>query len=115
MSALKPRDIYQGFERVPAAAAADRTFEGPKVHEGRVVEIHTFFAVDETTAAKVITLGFRRANVIHILKCETVATGKYALWLDVPLILVEGESPYAKIASATANDVLNFVARGVYL
>jgi hypothetical protein len=115
MECLKPGDIYEALEHIVDAPAADRTFEGPEVPEGKVLEIRTFWVSDESTANKVITLGFKRGNVIHILKSEAVGSSTYGAYLATLLILVEGEQPYAKITSASSGDELNFVVRGVYL
>ena len=112
MDRMKPQDIFEAVEHVTETPAGDREYSGPTVPDGKVVRIESFYAVDETTAAKEIILGFRRGNVIHVLKHETCGTGVYGLALLTPLILVEGEQPYAKIVSATALDVLTFYARG---
>ena len=115
MGNLKPEQIYESVEFIVNAPAGDREFKGPAVPAGRVVKIETFYLVDESTAAKEITLGMCKGNVIHVLRHETCGTGIYGLSLLTPLILVEGVRPYAKITSATLNVELNFVVRGVYL
>jgi len=115
MECLKPGDIYEALEHIVDAPAADREFKGPAVPEGKVIEIRTFFCSDESTANKTITLGFIRGNVTHILVTGAVGATVYHAALSRPLILVAGERPYAKVASATSGDELNFLARGVYL
>jgi hypothetical protein len=115
MDRMKPQDIFEAVERIENVPAGDREFTGPTVPDGKVVRLESFYAVDESTAAKEIILGFRRGNVVHVLKHETCGTGVYGLALLTPLILVEGEQPYALIKSATANDEITFYARGPYL
>jgi hypothetical protein len=90
-------------------------FEGPRVPEGRVVQLYILIAVDLTTVNKTISLGYKRAGTTYWLKREAAGAAAYGLHLDRPLILVEGESPVARVESATEGDSLVFLARGVYL
>lgn len=115
MGDLKPRDVYQAEISDPAPDSNDLTLEGPKIPEGQVVEIRTFFAVDITTAAKTIRIGYDRGGVKHWVKRAAAGTGNYGIALDEELILVENERPVCMIESPTASDECKLIARGVYL
>lgn len=112
---IKPGDVYSAEQTVSSAPAADVDFEGPRVPEGRVVKLEILAVIDVTTANKTLRLGYKRAGVSVWLKRAAAGTGAYSMVLDKPLILSEGESPVARVESATAGDTLHFFARGVYL
>lgn len=113
---MKPGDIYSYEDRRTEPTAAVLTInQAPKVLPGKVVRIETMFIVDETTPAKTLALGFDKGGVSHLVKKETVGAAVNGLTLDAPLILVEGEKPIAVITTPTANDVITFIARGVYI
>jgi len=110
------KEIYEARVRDLSVSAADHTLRGDFVPSGRIVKLETFLALDETTANKTITLGIEtRTGITTPIKTAAAGAGVYGIYLDTPLILVEGERPYAKIASATASDNLQLLARGIYI
>jgi hypothetical protein len=112
----KPGDIYSYEDRRPEPTAAVLTIDqAPKIPQGKVVRIETMFVIDETTPAKTLALGFDKGGTSHLVQKETVGAAINGLALDAPLILVEGEKPIAVVTTPTANDVITFIARGVYL
>jgi len=112
---IKPGDIYDGHDTSPKSAAADVNLQGPEIPPGRVVRIVTFIALDLTTANKTIRLGYKRGGDTFWVKREGAGASGYGIGLGVDLLLVEGESPVARIESATANDECDLTVRGIYL
>lgn len=110
-----PKDIYQAEIKKAAPDATNITLEGPKIAEGKVVRLHTFYALDLTTAAKTIRIGYDRGGTKHWVKREAAGTGKYGVWQNQTLILVENERPICMIETPTASDECRLIARGVYL
>jgi len=115
MAETKPGNVYAAEEIVPSASAADKDFEGARIPQGKVVRIEILAVVDVTTANKTLRLGYKRAGTSYWLKRQAPGSSVYGLILDRPLILVQGESPIARVESATAADALYFLARGIYL
>lgn len=115
MQNVKPQDVYSAETPQTAPDTDDLSLEGPKVPEGKVVRIETFFAIDLTTSNKTIRVGFDRAGTKFWLQREAAGTGKYGIRLRRPLILVENERPICMIESPTASDECKLIARGVYL
>ena len=112
----KPGDIYSYEDRQTEPNTATITLDqAPKIPKGKVVRIETMFIVDETTPAKTLALGFDKGGTSHLVQKETVGAAVNGLALDAPLILVEGEKPIAVVTTPTANDVITFIARGVYV
>jgi hypothetical protein len=112
----KPGDIYSYEDRRTEPGTTTITLDqAPKVRAGKTVRIETMFICDETTAAKTLALGFEKAGRVYLVQKETVGAAVYALALSAPLILAEGEKPVAVVTSPSANDVITFIARGVYL
>lgn len=113
---IKSGDIYSYEDRrVEPSATALTVNQAPKIPRGKVVRIETMYICDETTPAKTLALGFDKGGVNHMVQKETVGAGVYGLALDTPMILVEGERPIANVTTPTANDVITFIVRGVYL
>jgi hypothetical protein len=112
----KPGDLYSYEDRRAEPGTSTITInQAPKIPEGKVVKIETLFICDETTAAKTLALGFEKAGRSYLVQKEALAAGVNGLALQAPLILAEGEKPIAVVTSPSANDVLTFIARGVYL
>ena len=115
MGDIKLRDIYSWEERLQAENATTITKDGKPVLRGQIVRIETFIAQDETTDSKIISLGYGKGATRHWLIIQTASVTVGLTFLMIPLILVEGEYPCARIATPTANDYINIIARGVYL
>jgi len=113
---IKPGEIYSYVDRRTEPSATALTLDqAPKVPKGKVMQIEAMFCCDETTAAKTLSLGFERSGINHILEKETVGASVHGLSLRRKMILVEGEKPIAIVTTPTANDVITFVVRGVYI
>jgi kynurenine formamidase len=113
---VKPGDIYSHEDRRTEPGTTTMTLDqAPKIQPGKVVRIETLFICDETTAAKTLALGFEKAGRSYLVQKEALAVGVNGLALAAPLILAEGEKPIAVVTSPSANDVITFIARGVYL
>jgi hypothetical protein len=115
MSTL-PSEIYSFDLRFIEPGTSDVTLnKAPAVPRGKVVRIDTLIICDETTANKTLALGVNIGGKSYTLKKQPAGASAYGLALEVPLILSEGERPMAIVSSPTANDVITFLARGVYL
>lgn len=112
---MKPGDIYSAEETDPKAEASEKNFQGPIVPPGQVVRIEFMAVVDFTTAAKTMSLGYKRGNVAVWVAKETLGSGVYGKVLHRNLILVGGERPIARVTTPTASDVLYFTVRGVFI
>lgn len=113
---IKPGDVYSYEDRRTEPNAAALTLnQAPQIPRGKTVRIETMYICDETTPAKTLALGFDKGGKSHMVQKETVGAAVYGLALDAPLILVEGERPIASVTTPTANDVITFIARGVYI
>jgi len=113
---IKPGEIYSYVDRRTEPSATALTLnQAQQIPRGKVMRIEAMFCCDETTAAKTISLGFERSGVNHILEKETVGAAVHGLALRRKMVLVEGERPIAIVTTPTANDVITFVVRGVYI
>lgn len=112
----KPGEIYSFELRYTEPGTSDVTLnKAPAVPQGRVVRIDTLIICDETTSNKTLALGLNKGGKNYTLKKQPAGTTTYGIVLERPLILSEGERPIAIVSSPTANDVLTFLARGVYI
>jgi hypothetical protein len=114
-TSIRPKDVYLAINLTKAPTTSDLEILGDPVPPGKVVSIQTFYVVDQTTSAKTIKLGFRRGGTDYYIKRAAAGTGVYGVYLEAPLILVEGERPIATVEGPTAADVCLLVARGPYL
>jgi len=115
MAGTKPGDVYAAELYQPDAQAADVTLEGPAIPQGRVVKIEAMIIVDVTTGNKTCRLGYDRGGTKYWMKREAAGSSGYGIALLTPMILVGGEKPVGRIESATLNDDIYFIARGIYL
>lgn len=115
MKEISPKDVYQAEIVKIAPDTTNITLEGPKIAEGKVVRIHTFYVIDITTANKTLRIGYDRAGTKHWAKREAAGTGVYGIAQNQTMILVENERPACMIESPTTSDECKLVVRGVYL
>jgi len=111
----KLRQIYSAEHVKTKVSAADQDLEGPEIPQGEAVRIDAFYAIDITVADKTIRLGYKKAGVEYWFKRQNAGTGAYGISQDRPIILVQAEKPIARVESATLNDTVLMVCRGVYL
>jgi len=112
---ITPKEVYRAEISKTAPDATNITLEGPKIPEGKVVHIRMFYAIDLTTAAKTLRIGYDRGGTKHWVKREAAGTGKYGIWQNQNMFLVENERPICMIETPTASDECKLVVRGVYL
>jgi hypothetical protein len=112
----KPSEIYSFELHYTEAGTNTVTLDkAPAVPKGKVVRIDTLIICDETTANKTLALGFSKGGKNHILKEQPAGTSVKDMALGRPLILSDGERPIAIVTTPSANDVITFLARGVYI
>jgi len=115
MGEVEPGEVFSWTIRAEKVPAADWSAESLDIPTGSVVKLEEFMVVDETTADKTISLGFKRAGTSYWLISKPAGTNVKGILLETPIFLVGGERLIAKVASASANDVLYAVARGLYI
>ena len=108
-------EVYEGTVRADDVPASDNTLYGPEVPTGRVVRLELFLCIDQTTANKTITLGIEQKGVQRVLREAGAGTSLYEIHMDVPMILLAGEKPFATVTSPTAGDHLTLFVRGLYI
>lgn len=90
-----------------------KTWVGPKVLAGKIVELTHASVADYTTASKNLILGYRdSAGSDHYVVIENGASIKTAQ-LQGRIYLLSGESPIALVESPTASDVLYCSFHGI--
>jgi len=112
---ISPGDVYLGDREDAKAATGDVDLEGERVPEGCMLRLEFFGVMDLTTANKTVRLGVKRAGAVTWLKRISVGASAYGTILERPVLLRALESPVGRVESATAADVLQMVARGVYI
>ncbi len=112
---MKPNEIYSHETVNDKLPAADKDFEGTEIEKGGIVEITTFYVADITTANKTMRIGYKRGGNTFWLVRKAAGGSTYHINLDRPLILVEEETPVARIETATDQDTGIMIVRGKYL
>jgi len=112
---LKPQEVWTDLIEKKASSTADLDLEGRAIPAGKVVRIETYYVIDATHADKTMKLGYVKAEKTITLKREPTATSAYHVFLEEPLILVEGEKLKATVESATSGDECTLVAKGVFI
>lgn len=104
---------YRFDDKFTAPGTDTKTFVGPEVLQGKIVEVTSGVVADYTTASKILVLGYRDAGGIdHYIVVETGASIKSAQ-LQGRIYLLPTERPIAIVVSPTASDVLYCSFHGI--
>lgn len=97
---------YRFDEKFTAPGTDTKTFVGPEVGRGKILEITSGAVADYTTADKTLVLGYRDAGgEDHYVVVEKGSAIKSAQ-LRGRIFLLPTEKPIAVVVSPTASDVL---------
>ena len=104
---------YRFDEKFTAPGTDTKTFVGPPVGRGRILEITSGAVADYTTADKILVLGYRDSSGDdHYVVVEQGSAIKSAQ-LRGRLFLLPTEKPIALVVSPTASDALYCSFHGI--
>lgn len=104
---------YIYHDKFTCTSASTKTFVGPEVGRGKIVEITFASVVDYTTPGNILALGIRDAQGgDHYLLADQGAA-LYRLTIEGKFYLLPGEKPIAVVDTPGAADVLHCSFDGV--
>ena len=104
---------YRYDDKFTAPDTDTKTFVGPEVLQGKIVEITSGVVADYTTANKTLVLGYRDAGGSdHYIVVEQGASIKSAQ-LQGRIFLLSTEKPIAIVVSPTLSDDLYCSFHGI--
>lgn len=115
MKDVKLQEVYSWEERITAPSTAEISVSGSSVKDKQVVRIDTFIVCDETTVNRLLGIGYMKGDTKRWLKLERAGASGYSIILLTPLFLFGGEKPCVNSTTHATSDVINIIARGVYL
>jgi hypothetical protein len=97
---------YRYDDKFTCTSTATKTFVGPEVGRGKIVEITFASVVDYTTAGNILALGIRDAQGGDHYLLADVGAALYRLAIEGKFYLLPGEKPIAIVDTPGATDVV---------